>query len=73
MCGSCKNCTDRHLHCHSKCEKYLKFLAENEKKKQAIRLENNLYNAEMERIKNDPELCERLGIESVEEEKRKAE
>ena len=52
MCGSCKNCTDRHLHRHSKCEKYLKFLAENEKKKQAIRLENNLYNAEMERIKN---------------------
>ena len=27
----------------------------------------------MERIKNDPELCERLGIESAEEEKRKAE
>ena len=27
----------------------------------------------MERIKSDPELCERLGIESAEEEKRKAE
>lgn len=32
-----------------------------------------IINDEMERIKNDPELCERLGIESVEEEKRKAE
>lgn len=32
-----------------------------------------IINDEMERIKNDPELCERLGIESVEEERRKAE
>ena len=32
-----------------------------------------IINDEMERIKNDPELCERLGIESAEEEKRKAE
>lgn len=32
-----------------------------------------IINDEMERIKSDPELCERLGIESAEEEKRKAE
>ena len=32
-----------------------------------------IINDEMERIKSDPELCERLGIESVEEERRKAE
>lgn len=32
-----------------------------------------IINDEMERIKNDPELCERLGIESAEEENRKAE
>ena len=32
-----------------------------------------IINEEMERIKNDPKLCERLGIESVAEEKRKAE
>lgn len=32
-----------------------------------------IINDEMERIKNDPELCERLEIESAEEEKRKAE
>ena len=32
-----------------------------------------IINDEMERIKNDPELCERLGIESGEEERRKAE
>ena len=52
MKAPCKNCTDRHLHCHSKCEKYLKFLAENEKRKQAIRLENNLYNDEIKRMNN---------------------
>ncbi len=32
-----------------------------------------IINDEMERIKNDPELCERLGIESAEEDKRKTE
>lgn len=32
-----------------------------------------IINDEMERIKSDPELCEQLGIESAEEEKRKAE
>lgn len=32
-----------------------------------------IINDEMERIKSDPELCERLGIESAEDEKRKAE
>ena len=32
-----------------------------------------IINDEMKRIKNDPELCERLGIESAEEEKRKTE
>ena len=32
-----------------------------------------IINEEMERIKNDPELCERLGIEIAEEENRKAE
>ena len=31
-----------------------------------------IINEEIERIKNDPELCERLGIESAEEERRKA-
>lgn len=31
-----------------------------------------IINDEMERIKSDPELCERLGIESAEEEVRKA-
>ena len=29
-----------------------------------------IINEEMDRIKNDPELCERLGIESAEEERR---
>ena len=48
----CKDCPDRHYKCHSECEKYLKFLAENEKRKEVIRLENNLYNVEMERLKN---------------------
>lgn len=32
-----------------------------------------IINEEMERIKNDPELCERLGIESVEDERRREE
>ena len=31
-----------------------------------------IINEEMERIKNDPKLCERLGIESVAEEKKKS-
>ena len=30
-----------------------------------------IINDEMDRIKSDPELCERLGIENAEEERRK--
>ena len=51
MFSPCKNCPDRHYKCHSECEKYIKFLAENEKRKQAVRLENDLYNADIERLK----------------------
>ena len=51
MFSPCKNCPDRHYKCHSECEKYIKFLAENEKRKQVVRLENDLYNADIERLK----------------------
>jgi HKD family nuclease len=31
----CRNCPDRELHCHGKCEKYKKFLDENIRDKEA--------------------------------------
>lgn len=45
--NSCKDCTERHVGCHSDCEKYLKFVEENEKlkaikrKNQPMRLNSN--------------------------------
>lgn len=33
----CKDCKERHLHCHSTCEKYNDFLKENEQRKAKIR------------------------------------
>ena len=46
----CNNCPDRHLHCHSECEKYQKFVGENEKKKEFMRLENDFTNAKIDRL-----------------------
>ena len=36
----CKDCTERHVGCHSECEKYARFCAENEKRKELQRREN---------------------------------
>ena len=47
----CKNCTDRHYKCHSECEKYLKFLKENEKRKEVMMRESKIHNDDMERLK----------------------
>lgn len=33
----CKDCTERHIGCHSECEKYARFCAENEKRKELQR------------------------------------
>ena len=51
MFSPCKNCPDRHYKCHSECEKYIKFLAENEKRKEYLRFENKLTDVEVNRIK----------------------
>lgn len=40
MNAPCKDCTDRHIHCHSECEKYKAFVAENEKRKAELYKEN---------------------------------
>lgn len=37
---SCKNCKDRYMGCHSKCEKYLDEVKKNEKIKRYERKEN---------------------------------
>lgn len=34
---TCKGCTKRQLHCHSTCESYLKFVEENEKRRNFMR------------------------------------
>ena len=40
----CKDCPNKGCGVyHSKCEKYLKFLSENEKRKKALMFENQLY------------------------------
>lgn len=36
MLAPCKDCQDRHPNCHSTCEKYAEFKAENERRKAAI-------------------------------------
>lgn len=33
---SCKDCIERHVGCHSTCEKYLEFLKKNEEEKKLI-------------------------------------
>lgn len=40
MSAPCKNCPDRDMDCHSKCEKYALFVAENEHVKQQRRLDH---------------------------------
>jgi hypothetical protein len=34
---SCKNCTERRINCHAVCEKYIKWKAEDDKRKEEIR------------------------------------
>ena len=48
----CKNCPDRHSKCHSECEKYKKFIAENEKRKSCMRAENDLLGIDIGRLKH---------------------
>lgn len=38
--GSCKNCKDRHIGCHSECEKYAEFKQDIEDLKEKIRNES---------------------------------
>lgn len=40
MIATCKNCPDRAMDCHAKCEKYALFVAENEHVKQQRRLDH---------------------------------
>ena len=35
--GCCKDCTKRHLHCHSDCEDYAELLKENAERNEKIR------------------------------------
>ena len=35
----CKDCPDRHLHCHSECDKYANYYIANEQRKKNIREE----------------------------------
>ena len=51
MVAPCKDCPNRHLHCHNYCEKYLKFLAENEKRKEVMRLENDTISDQIDRMR----------------------
>lgn len=49
----CKDCTERHLHCHSECEKYKEFSVWNEERLSKKRRDVGLRNFHIERkIKN---------------------
>lgn len=37
--NKCKDCTERHVGCHSTCESYKEFVAENERLKQLKRVD----------------------------------
>jgi hypothetical protein len=52
MDAPCKDCKDRTLHCHSKCEKYLKFRQERDKAlvtEYALKESQNYRSAETEK------------------------
>lgn len=40
----CKNCGDRYVGCHSKCDRYIKSQAENERIKKSIRSKKSVDN-----------------------------
>lgn len=46
----CKNCTDRHSGCHSKCKKYADFVQQNNKTKYKKRLANQCYSTHADGI-----------------------
>lgn len=52
MTAPCKDCPDRHYKCHSECEKYKAFIAENEKRKSCMRAENDLLGMDIGRLKH---------------------
>ena len=47
----CKDCKDREIGCHSRCEKYGKFRAENEKRYEQNRLNYHIKDANKERVR----------------------
>ena len=50
MITCCKDCTERHLGCHSKCEKYINQKKEAEKIKEKRIQENNYSDASFRRF-----------------------
>ena len=45
----CKDCPDRHLHCHSECEKYAEYKEHCTERLKNVRAENNIRGMAIER------------------------
>lgn len=43
MDNACKDCTERVVGCHATCERYQKFVAENERKRELMRQDKMKY------------------------------
>lgn len=43
MDNACKDCTERQVGCHATCERYQKFVAENERKRELMRQDKMKY------------------------------
>lgn len=43
-CAPCEDCKDRRVGCHAECEKYARFYAENEARKEAYRKDKQAMN-----------------------------
>lgn len=50
---SCKDCTKRHMGCHSECDTYKKEVIENERRKSQRKISQEFYNYTRERIATD--------------------
>lgn len=44
----CKDCPDRHLHCHSECDRYKDYRTRKDEENKRIKREKNIYNYEKE-------------------------
>ena len=57
----CKDCHNRHIACHDKCEKYLTAKRARDEKKEAIRLNNTVVGYLVDNVRNKKDCAAKRG------------